>query len=187
MAETSYHIVFDGTLTGEVGLADTKKQLAAMFKMNATQVEALFTGKPVVVKRNVDEATAAKFKAAFKKAGAACKVVPANADKKPASAASGPVASSASAASGSAPAAGSDAGGRMAGKDILNKQVPQDLGDLSMGEPGEDIPTRADDADAPIPDVSGLSLSNDEGYLVPEKDTPEPDVDISGLSFNKSD
>lgn len=184
MADT-YHIVFEGKLTGEVGLADTKKQLAGMFKMNATQVEALFTGKPVVIKRNVDEATAAKFKAAFKKAGAVCRIVPAGNGE---TTASKPARPADSASPPSAQSAGNDATGRMAGKDIVQKKVPQDLGGLAMGQAGEDIPTYAENIDIDIPDVSGLSFSSDEeGYLVPTKETPEPKVDISGLSYNKND
>ena len=70
-----FQIVFDGTLTGNIELEQVKKNLAAMFKMNATQVEALFSGKSIVIKRNVDEATAKKYDMAFAKAGAKCTLI----------------------------------------------------------------------------------------------------------------
>src|SRR5688572_10688744 len=69
-----YQVIFEGKLTGERPLDEVKRSLAALFKMKAEQVDALFTGKPVIIKRDIDQATALKYQAAFKKAGAVCTV-----------------------------------------------------------------------------------------------------------------
>src|ERR1044071_6481430 len=70
-----YQVVFEGKLTGELPLDEVKRNLSALFKMKAEQVDALFSGKPVVIKRDIDQATALKYQAAFKKAGAICSVL----------------------------------------------------------------------------------------------------------------
>ena len=169
-----YQVVFDGTLTGELEQEQVKKNLAAMFKMNATQVEALFSGKSIVIKRNVDEETAKKFSNAFTKAGAKCTLVGGQAAAtKP----SQPITSESE----------ERATGRMAGKDMLDKKVPTDLGGLTMSEAGETIPTQDVAEDFEIPDLSQLSMSQDESYLVEPTEQPEPDVNISGLSVEDID
>ncbi len=74
MANAEYQIVFRGEVTGELPEHAVKQNLAAMFKMPESRVEGLFSGKPVVVKKGVDEATAHKFQTAFRKAGAVCEL-----------------------------------------------------------------------------------------------------------------
>ena len=174
-----YQIAFDGTLTGEIAIEKVKSNLGAMFKMNATQVEALFSGKPIVIKRNVDQATAQKYQNAFKKAGAQCTLI---ADR-PAASPSKPAAGGGTTAAGGI----SRETGRMAGKDIVNKQIPTDLGNLSLGAAGENIPTLDEHAEFELPDLSALSLASDDVYLAKHKDVPEPEMDISGLKAEDID
>ena len=182
----NYHVIFEGRITGEIGLAEVKRNLAAMFKMNDAQVESLFSGKPVVIKRDIDAQTAQKYATAFKKAGAVCKVadsgngdttIPAKSPAVPTPAKTTPPTSSAP-----IPQAAD-----LSRRDIVNIKVPGDLGGLSMGEPGEEIPVLSNEAEADIPDTAGLSVAMDDGYLAPQKNIPEPRVDISNLSIKKDD
>ncbi len=174
VSDELYQVIFDGTLSGDIELEQVKKNLAAMFKMNATQVEAMFSGKPIVIKRNVDSAAAEKYRAAFLKAGAKCSLV-------------GSQPSAEESLNTTPSESGERATGRMAGKDIINKEVPADLSNLSMGAAGETIPTQQIDRDFKAPDLSGLSVSEDDDYLVEPTEKPEPDVDISGLSVEDID
>jgi hypothetical protein len=171
-----YQIVFDGTLTGEIAVSKVKQNLAAMFKMNATQIEALFSGNPIVIKRNIDEDTAKKYQLAFNKAGAKCTLVPSSAVQSPTTAGT-------TARTGSI----SRETGRMSGKDIVNKKVPTDLGGLSLGKVGENIPTKTVVPEYELPDLSTLSLAQDDGYLAKPIDTPEPKVNIAGLKMEDID
>jgi hypothetical protein len=179
----NHHVIFEGRITGEIGIAEVKRNLAAMFKMNGTQVESLFSGKPIVIKRDIDVQTAQKYAAAFKKAGAVCRIA-SNDNPTPA----GPAAASASAktAPTTSPAPKPQATD-LSRRDIVNIKVPGDLGGLSMGEPGEEIPVLSNEMQADIPDTAGLSVAMDDGYLAPEKNVPEPRVDISNLSIKKDD
>lgn len=76
MAESLYNIVFRGELVGGADPAVVKENLAKVFKMDAGRVEKLFSGKAVVLKKNADKATAMKFRAVMKKAGAQCEMRP---------------------------------------------------------------------------------------------------------------
>lgn len=176
MDTKNYQVIFEGQITGEKDLADVKRQLAALFKMNNTQVESLFNGKPVVIKRDVDTQTAQKYAAAFKKAGAVCKIT-----------SSGNTPPAAKTAQPASSAASKPQPESLAGRDIVNIKVPADLTGLSMANPGEDIPVLTIEADVNIPDTHGLSVATDEGYLAPQKNVPEPKVDISNLSIKKDD
>lgn len=184
MAE--FQVVFEGKLTGERPLDEVKRNLAALFKMKPEQVDALFTGKPVVIKRDIDQATALKYQAAFKKAGAVCSVLsdaPENtaqrAQPKPAAAPSPGTGGSVNP---------KDRGGRMAGKDIVNIAVPQNLSGLSLAEAGAALENLPVNQNVRIPDTAGLSFSKDDAaYLAPAKKVAEVKVDISGLSLEKAE
>lgn len=66
----TYAIVFKGEILDGADEAAVQQKVGAMFKADAAKIAALFSGKPVAIKKNVDEATANKFVAAFAKAGA---------------------------------------------------------------------------------------------------------------------
>ena len=66
----TYAIVFKGEILDGADSAVVQQKVGAMFKADAAKLAALFSGKPVAIKKNVDEATANKFVAAFAKAGA---------------------------------------------------------------------------------------------------------------------
>jgi hypothetical protein len=47
-----------------------------MFKTDDAKLEQLFSGKRIVIKKNIDQATAAKYQTALNRAGAECEVKP---------------------------------------------------------------------------------------------------------------
>ncbi len=72
--EARYNIVFHGELVSGADPDQVRRNLAQLFKMEFDRVEKLFTGKPVVLKKEADQATAMKMRAALKKAGAECEM-----------------------------------------------------------------------------------------------------------------
>lgn len=70
MSEEKYDLVFKGQLVKSVELNNAKQNLSALFKIGPEKTEALFSGKPVVLKRNLDADSANKYRVAIKKAGA---------------------------------------------------------------------------------------------------------------------
>ena len=72
MSEARFNVVFAGEMVAGADPARVRENLAAAFKMDVSKVEALFSGKRVVVKKDADQATAMKFRAVMKQAGALC-------------------------------------------------------------------------------------------------------------------
>ncbi|WJN60096.1 DUF805 domain-containing protein [Pseudomonas sp. SO81] len=70
MTDTRYKIVFDGQLMPEMTLDTVKDNLARLFKSDQSKIDALFSGSPVALKRDLAEAEADKYLAALQQAGA---------------------------------------------------------------------------------------------------------------------
>jgi len=71
-----YRLVFSAEVISGQHPAVVKKRLQAVLKLDDERMEALFSGKPVVVKKATDEATAVRYQTAFEKAGARLRVLP---------------------------------------------------------------------------------------------------------------
>lgn len=70
MAEQRYDLSYRGLLSPGADPEETRRRLGAIFKLNEAGLDRLFTGKPVIVKRDVDAQTAAQFERLFGQAGA---------------------------------------------------------------------------------------------------------------------
>ena len=70
-----FDVVFNGEIAAESELIDVKQQMADMFQLNENRVEALFTGQPVVIKKDVTKELAEKYKGAISQAGGISVVV----------------------------------------------------------------------------------------------------------------
>ncbi|BCD96906.1 hypothetical protein [Marinagarivorans cellulosilyticus] len=70
MESEKFDLVFSGQVLPRQDVAVVKANMAALFKVSANQIEALFSGKAVVLKRNIDLAAANRYRVAIKKAGA---------------------------------------------------------------------------------------------------------------------
>jgi hypothetical protein len=74
--EDRYRLVFRGELLDGQHRAVVKKKLGALLKVDGERLDQLFAGENVVVRKEADTATAARFQAAFKQAGARLRVLP---------------------------------------------------------------------------------------------------------------
>lgn len=191
MAEGEFQVVFRGETTGDRPVEAVKQQLANLFRMPAERVEALFSGKPVVVKKNIDEATARKLEQAFLRAGAACEVrapaAPATPDADDSRVAASEPTEDRNAprpeATPSARKGGSIAAAGDPNHTVVDLGVPDsfegleiDTSDAPLATPGKKT--------APEIDTGGLSLAEDDaGPLSEREPPPSPDIDISGLSM----
>jgi hypothetical protein len=66
----TFDIVFRGDIQFGQNLNDVKLKLQQLFKIDAVKVDALFSGKPVVLKRGLDKTSAEKYQDVLTKAGA---------------------------------------------------------------------------------------------------------------------
>ena len=70
MSDARYKIVFEGELMPGAALETVKENLAKLFKSDASKIDSLFGGRPVALKRDLEEVEADKYLAALQRAGA---------------------------------------------------------------------------------------------------------------------
>ncbi|MCW8933697.1 MAG: hypothetical protein OQK98_03140 [Gammaproteobacteria bacterium] len=188
MSDELFEVAFSGQIKEGADLEQVKAKVGAMFKADATKLGHLFSGKRMVIKKNIDQATANKYKSALNNAGAVCEIkslsespvntsvepepaqvsaAPASPDVKPASVAT----------SGEIPAAPkTDPLGIGAGdiseltaaiapvgsdmQDAINEvaEPSLDLTGLDLAPAGSDLGQKKKDDVPPPPDTNGLSL-----------------------------
>ncbi|HWV15863.1 MAG TPA: hypothetical protein VN030_10570 [Cellvibrio sp.] len=85
MSEQQYNILFRGDIVLGFQLSDVKLRLQQLFKADEAKINALFTGRPVVLKRNLDIVGAEKYRKALLQAGAQVEVVADNNSQPPVS------------------------------------------------------------------------------------------------------
>jgi hypothetical protein len=73
MGNGTYQLILEGVAEG-YDLQEVKEKLAAFFKMTPEKMDSLFQGKPIVVKKGLDNETALKYKSVFDLAGARCRI-----------------------------------------------------------------------------------------------------------------
>lgn len=74
-----YNIYFSGQMHDGNDAGDVRARLGKLFKANDATLDKLFSGKPQLIKRDCDEATARKYRDAMEKAGAIAVIKLANA------------------------------------------------------------------------------------------------------------
>jgi len=175
--------------------------VAAIFKADEAKLAQLFSGKRIVIKKNIDQATASKYKKALNNAGAECEVKslqlvstdklpesvsvlvqeePAIEEKKAESVAKPAVRAQVfapAAVSGDIPPAPQTAPLGIEADDISDLSA-------SLAPVGSDMNDGSEAVAAPDIDVSGLDVAppgSDLGQLSKEEVAEQPD--ISGLSL----
>lgn len=156
MPKEHFDIYFTGQLLAGQDPAAAREQVARLFKVNDSQLKALFSGIPVAVKRGVDLDTAAKYRALFRQAGALVEIR--SAAEPGASAKPSPMPAPKPAAT--------DAGWELA---------PPNTGSLEGYAPS----TRP----APLPDISAMGLDAPGTLLDERLPLPEVDLDTSGMDL----
>ena len=159
MSDDRYNLVFKGELVKSVALAQAKQNLSRLFKVTGSKLDLLFSGEPVVLKKNLDFDTATKYRVAIKKAGARVDLVlvaPANAEK------TKPKPDSRSAPT-TPPAHLEKAPGVTAGsvEAAVSNQVDYQIAEsIALTPVGTTISEEEAREDLPLIDVSSMSLSD---------------------------
>jgi hypothetical protein len=159
-----YKLVYRGEVLEGQHPAVVRKRLAETASYGNEHLDLLFSGRPVVVKRDVDAATAARLRALFKQAGARLAVL---AVESPAGAAAAP--------------RGNAAPPEHVGA-AAERAAADDLQLLPSGSPV----LRDDERQSWLPreiDTDGLSLADVGVTLGQTAPPPVPDVDLSALNF----
>jgi tetratricopeptide (TPR) repeat protein len=84
MIESRYCIVFKGEVKPGENVEAVKENLSNLFKVKKGKIDRFFSGRVIVIKKDVDLKTAKKFESAFLQAGAICHIrkIPSHIEKK---------------------------------------------------------------------------------------------------------
>lgn len=182
MSDELFEVAFSGQIKDGADLEQVKTKVGTMFKADATKLEHLFSGKRMVIKKNIDQATANKYQKALENAGAVCEVKSLSeaALIKPVE----PKATVATATTASVVAATST------GPSVDAPAAPQtdplginagDISDLSAGIAplGSDMQDEVKEVVEPELDISGMDIApvgSDLGQVKKDDDPPPPDT-----------
>jgi len=165
MSDQLFEVAFSGQISEGASADEVRGRLAKMFNADEAKLAQLFSGRRVVIKKNIDQATAEKYRTALNRAGAECEIGVMGGETAPAQpAATTPAADTATSGSASAAAPAAQYETKYDGEVEPPPQTDP------LGISGDDI----EDLAATIAPV-GSELQDD--YQEPE----EPDIDLAGL------
>ncbi len=75
MSERRFDILFDGSVINGHDVSLVKNNVQTLFKLSDEQVDRIFCGKPVAIKRGLDRKSAQQYQTALTKAGAKIQLV----------------------------------------------------------------------------------------------------------------
>ena len=76
MADQQYQVVFRGEIAPDARIEEVKANLAKLFKTDDARIERLFSGKAIVLKKDLRQEDGERYRILLNKAGALCEVVP---------------------------------------------------------------------------------------------------------------
>ncbi|TBU78276.1 hypothetical protein [Phytopseudomonas daroniae] len=170
-----YEIAFSGELVPGAQLETVQANLAKLFQADAQRIAQLFSGRRVVIKNNLDEAAAEKYRSTLERAGARVEVV----DTEPeiieeielAPPPAEPVSQAASQPQGRLQVAPRD--------EYMAAFADVDAPDFGVAALGEDLQDTAPQAPEPALDLSQFSLApvgSDMGQVKARPAAPAPDT-----------
>ena len=71
-----FEVVFHGQVRPGIDPAQARARIGQLFQVDANQLDVLFSGRRIVIKKGLDEAAAQKYLQAIERAGALCVVQP---------------------------------------------------------------------------------------------------------------
>lgn len=160
MSDQRFDLTYKGLVAPGADPETARQRLTGVFKLSDKGAERLFTGRPVVVKRDVDAATAGRFKKIFAHAGAVLTITP--------------VADS-----------GSAADQELAAAPPPQADDPRDGAPLSLAPQWGDLESPPAAA-PPVLDLSYLSLVPGDKWTLEDcqaPPTPIPELDTSALEL----
>ena len=72
MTDTLYKVVFNATMTGEFGPETTKERFEKLFGLEKSALSKLFSGRDLVIKKDLSEDAAMQFAVKVAEAGCEC-------------------------------------------------------------------------------------------------------------------
>ncbi|MDH5425710.1 MAG: hypothetical protein OEY29_12005 [Gammaproteobacteria bacterium] len=191
----TFEVVFNGVVIDGYDAAETRAKIGKLFNADEAKIARLFSGNSVVIKKDLDEATANKYIGAFKKAGAHAVVRNTAAATEKATAPAAAVAPPAQRAEPAAPAVTSSTSVfehsgeasehvTAAPQTQLNLNSNPDLSELSLRENTGNLVDPSEEVPEASFDLSEFSLAEAGADIGDKKEDPPPlNADLSGISL----
>ena len=192
MGDKAYLVAVTGQLVEGVDPATAQANLARLFRIPEARAAAMLSGKPVVIKKGVDEPTARRYQASLREAGVLARLMACapESNGEPAvdrESAPEPQASNRDpgqpgpSSSAQAPASEPDLTLAPLGTDLSDREAPPplevDLSELTLAEPGVTLSTPRDHPPLKV-DTSDLTLAQppdeEDRASAEEPDNPRP-------------
>jgi hypothetical protein len=184
MTMTRFEIVFSGQLVAGAAIEPVQANLARLFQADAQRIALLFSGRRMVIKNNLDAASAEKYRMTLERAGARAEVVAMAAEEIELSAPPAPAVRTAPAALAGSPmgTASQAAPGRLQvlpRDEYMAAFVDVDAPDFGIAELGVDLQDARPAAVAPAVDLTQFSLApagSDMGQIKQQSAAAAPDT-----------
>ena len=197
----TFEVVFSGEVLDGFDPAETRAKIGKLFNADETKIARLFSGNSIVIKKDLDEATAYKYVGAFKNAGAkaiardtaaAAPVVeevtaaPPPSEPAPAKPTPAPATAPTQSSSGSIFEHSGEASAHLteAPQTQVKLDSNPDLSGISLREPTGNLVDPSGETPEPLIDTSGFSLAETGSDLADKKEEPEEyNPDLSGITL----
>jgi len=209
MAKGSYQVIFSGKIIAHADLDMVKANVARTFSMPPEKIEKLFSGRRLVLKKDLDHATAERYQHTLKRAGALCELEDTSAnpaqETSPVKEETAPV-SQVEDSSGMSmaevgitlieteviPDANIDTGDMNMAEAGITLVAPEsvpdaniDTGDMDMAEPGITLVAPASVPDANI-DTGDMDMAEAGSMLAEQEEFLEAEFDLAELSMDET-
>ncbi len=195
MIDGKFNIVFAGRILPAKTEDEVKQNMAKLFKTGVAQIDKLFIGKEVTIKKNLDYAQAMKYQSVLKQAGALVlikKIEDAGAPAQPevsttpkTSVSPQPVNQQSAPVSPSRAQISQEAQATPSSQDHSSENASDSEGNWSLAAAGAQLPAQDKPAPIPEPNLSELSLGNAGEALQEVKAFQAKEVDTSELSLGE--
>ncbi len=168
MSEARFNIVFYGIIQPGKDRDTVLQNMAALFKTTPEKIKPYFSGDRRVIKSNIDDLAAEKYRVALENVGLVIKL------------------EEAEAATASEPAESTPAENASNHSESAARQTEIDTGNISMAEVGADVIEHPVEVPAqPIADISAISMAEVGADIVenPVEASPQVIADISGIDM----
>lgn len=165
MSDQLFEVAFSGQVSEGANPDDVKARVGKMFNADDAKLAQLFSGKRIVIKKNIDQATAAKYKTALNRAGAKCEVIPSGAAVPPAPAA--------------APAADAPAEPAVSAAPPSAEYETEYDGEVEPPPQTDPLGISGDQIEDLAASIAPVGSELQDSYAEPE----EPQIDITGLDI----
>ena len=171
MSDQLFEVAFSGQVSEGANPEEVKARVGKMFNADQAKLAQLFSGKRIVIKKNVDQATANKYLTALNRAGAECEIVP--------MAGGGPAAAAAATPAAAEPAPAAEAAPQPAAAAVSQEYESSYDGDVAPPPQTDPLGITGDQIEDLAVSIAPVGSELQDDYQQAE----EPDIDITGFDI----